>query len=92
MTPLIAAACTFTLSCLGLAMLLVCLRLLKGPAAQDRIMALDTLYVTSLLLLMVLGIRHNSVSYLDGALVISLIGFASSLALGKFILRGEVIE
>ncbi len=92
MTPIIAFACTFSLGCVGLALLLIGIRLMKGPAAQDRIMALDNLYITSMLLLLLLGIRHDSVSNLNAALIIGLIGFASSMALGKFILRGEVIE
>lgn len=77
---------------LGLAMLLGMLRLLLGPRAQDRVLALDTLYVNAMLLVLTLGIRSGASLYFEAALVIGMLGFVSTAALAKFLLRGEVIE
>ncbi|HZS66933.1 MAG TPA: K+/H+ antiporter subunit F [Burkholderiales bacterium] len=77
---------------LGLAMLLALARLLAGPRAQDRVLALDTLYVNAMLLVLTLGIREGTTLYFDAALVIGMLGFVSTAALAKFLLRGEVIE
>ena len=67
-------------------------RLLRGPRAQDRVLALDTLYVNAAMLLLVFGIRTGSPHYFEAALLITLLGFVSTAALSKFLMRGEVIE
>jgi multicomponent K+:H+ antiporter subunit F len=68
------------------------LRVLIGPRAQDRVLALDTLYVNAAMLLLVFGIRTGSTHYFEAALLITLLGFVATAALSKFLLRGEVIE
>lgn len=77
---------------LGLAMLMVVLRLLRGPRAQDRVLALDALYVNAMMLVLTFGIRTGVDLYFEAALVIGMLGFVSTAALAKFLLRGEVIE
>ncbi|MCC6213151.1 MAG: K+/H+ antiporter subunit F [Burkholderiales bacterium] len=77
---------------LGLAMLLGMLRLLRGPRAQDRVLALDTLYVNAMLLVLTVGIRSGDSLYFEVALIIGMLGFVSTAALARFLLRGEVIE
>ena len=77
---------------LGLAMLCAAIRLLRGPRAQDRVLALDTLYVNAMLLVLAFGIREASTLYFEAALVIGMLGFVSTAALARFLLRGEVIE
>lgn len=89
---LLSTASLFALACVLLAMLLCTLRLLIGPSAQDRVLALDTLSMCAMLLALLLGMRHGSVIYFDAALLIALLGFVSTIALAKFLLRGEVIE
>ena len=74
------------------AMVLCLVRLLKGPAAQDRVLALDCIYLNGMLLMLVLGIYYGSQHYFEAAMLIALVGFASSTAMAKFLLRGEVIE
>lgn len=92
MTPLLLWALKFALFLLAVAMLCAFYRLLAGPAAQDRIMALDCLYINGMLMMLVLGIVYASDVYFEAALLIALFGFVSSTALAKFLLRGEVIE
>jgi multicomponent K+:H+ antiporter subunit F len=77
---------------LGLAMLFALARLLAGPRAQDRVLALDTLYVNAMLLVLAFGIREGTDLYFEAALVIGVLGFVSTAALAKFLLRGEVIQ
>lgn len=77
---------------LGLAMLCCVYRMLWGPRAQDRAIGLDTLYVTGMLLLITYGVQTGRSLYFEAALVIALLGFTSSIAIGKFLMRGEVIE
>jgi multicomponent K+:H+ antiporter subunit F len=67
-------------------------RILWGPRAQDRIIGFDSLYVSAMLLLVTFGIRSGSMLYFEAALIIALIGFVGTMALAKFLLRGEVIE
>jgi multicomponent K+:H+ antiporter subunit F len=77
---------------LGLALLGATYRVLRGPRAQDRVVGLDTLYVNGMLLLLTFGIRSGTDIYFEAALVIALLGFVSTAALAKFLMRGEVIE
>ena len=84
---------------LGLALLMLTaamgcavLRLLKGPNAQDRVLALDLIYIIGMLIALVIGLRYTSSMYFEAALLIALLGFVSSAAMAKFLLRGEVIE
>ncbi|HWU18952.1 MAG TPA: K+/H+ antiporter subunit F [Devosia sp.] len=77
---------------LALAMVATIYRVIKGPRAQDRILSLDALYVNAMLLLIVFGIRYGTSIYFEAALIISLLGFVGTVALAKFLMRGEVIE
>lgn len=92
MTSLLGYAVLFALGCYAVASVLVLVRLVTGPRAQDRVLALDLLYFHGMLVMLVLGIRHASDTYFEGALLISLFSVVSSSAMAKFILRGEVIE
>jgi len=77
---------------LGLAMIFAMVRLLRGPRAQDRVLALDTLYVNAMLLVLTFAIRSGTTLYFEAALVVGMLGFVSTAAFAKFLLRGEVIE
>lgn len=67
-------------------------RLVRGPSAPDRILALDTLYVNTIALLVLLGIHLGSNLYFEAALLIAMMGFVGTVALSKFLLRGDIIE
>lgn len=77
---------------LGLAMGCALFRVARGPRAQDRILGLDALYINAMLLLLTFGIRTANSIYFEAALIIALLGFVSSIAFAKFLMRGEVIE
>ena len=77
---------------LALGMACASFRILRGPRAQDRVVGLDTLYVNGMLMLLTVGMRSGSTLYFEAALIIALLGFVGTVALAKFLLRGEVIE
>ncbi|WP_173934647.1 K+/H+ antiporter subunit F [Chelativorans sp. Marseille-P2723] len=79
-------------SALALAMCLCVYRMVRGPRAQDRILALDALYVCGMLQLLAFGVRTGSTVYFEVSLLIGTLGFVSTVSLAKFLMRGEVIE
>lgn len=92
MSPLLSIAIGLTLLLYAAAMALGLRRLMRGPWAQDRVLALDFLYVVATLVMLVLAIRYDSGMYFEAALLMALFGFVGSVAMAKFLLRGEVIE
>lgn len=77
---------------LAAAMAVASIRMFRGPRAQDRIIGLDALYVNAMLLLVTFGIGTGNTVYFEAALVIGMLGFVATVALAKFLMRGEVIE
>ncbi len=77
---------------LMIAMAVASVRMFYGPRAQDRIIGLDALYVNAMLLLATFGIGTGRTVYFEASLVIGLLGFVATVALAKFLMRGEVIE
>jgi len=89
---IVGAAISVAQAMLGVALGLCVFRMIRGPRAQDRVIGLDAFYVTGMLLLITLGMRTGSTFYFEACVIIALLGFASTVALGKFLMRGEVIE
>lgn len=75
-----------------LAMLLNFWRLLRGPDAVDRALALDTLYINGIALVVLVGIRLNDKSYFEAGMLIALMGFVATVALARFLARGRVLR
>ena len=92
MTTLLQWAITFAFICILLAMLFCTVRLLIGPTAHDRVLALDTLWICAMLLTLMMGITFGNLIYFEAAMLIALLGFVSTIALTKFLMRGEIIE
>ncbi|APW43409.1 K+/H+ antiporter subunit F [Rhodoferax saidenbachensis] len=92
MSTLLFAAIVFTLACYVLSMALALVRMVRGPSAQDRVLAMDLIWTIGMLLLLVLAIRYRNSAYFEAALLIAIFGFVSSASMAKFLLRGEVIE
>ncbi|MEM9523288.1 MAG: K+/H+ antiporter subunit F [Pseudomonadota bacterium] len=68
------------------------IRLVIGPTPGDRILALDTMVINALGLVVVLGIHQGMEVYFEVALLIAMFGFVSTVALARFVLRGNIIE
>lgn len=86
----IALAITFLALALGQIMSMV--RLVLGPTSGDRVLALDTMVINALGLVIVLGIHQGVQIYFEVALLIAMLGFVSTVAMARFILRGDIIE
>lgn len=89
---MIAAALAFAFSCFGLAMLLNLWRVVRAPGVTDRVLALDTMVVNAIALLVLFGIREGTAIYFEAAVLIAMVGFVSTVAYAKFMLRGDIVE
>ena len=85
-------ALDLALAALALAMALCGWRLLRGPTLVDRILAIDTLYLNSVGLVVLLGIRQGTGLLFEAALIVAMLGFVSTVALARYVTRGDVIE
>lgn len=92
MTPILDWALPAALFLLAIAMGCTLVRVLRGPTAQDRVLALDCMYLCGMLVMLVLGLLYGSKTYFEAALLLALFSFVGSMAMAKFLLRGEVIE
>jgi multicomponent K+:H+ antiporter subunit F len=77
---------------IGLSLLLNVWRLLIGPSVPDRILALDTMYINTIALIILYGMSLGTELYFEAALLIAMLGFVSTVAVCKYLLRGDIIE
>lgn len=89
---MIDLALDFALGCTGLSLVLVAWRLIRGPERVDRVLALDTLYVNVVALLILFGLRRDTMLLFEAALLIALLGFVSTVALARYLTRGDVMD
>lgn len=89
---MINAAILFAMVVVGSAMLFSLARLIKGPSAPDRILALDTLYVSTIAELILFGMFLDSSLYFEIALVIAMLGFFGTVVLSKYVIRRDIVE
>jgi multicomponent K+:H+ antiporter subunit F len=80
------------LAIMTVALVLTLIRLIKGPDLPDRILALDTLYINAIALIVLFGIWLGSELYFEAALLIAVMGFVGTVAVAKYLLRGDIIE
>lgn len=85
-------ACTFAIFAALAAVLLSLYRLIAGPAATDRILALDTLVINAIALIVLMGIVWGTSMYFEGAILFAMVGFLSTIAFCKYLQHGKVIE
>lgn len=80
------------LACLALSVVLAVYRVLRGPSWGDRITGFDFLGVSLAALIVVLALKTGLTSFLDVALIVSILGFLSTVALSRYLLRGRVMK
>lgn len=80
------------LAMMGLALVLTLARMIKGPDLPDRILALDTLYINAIAFLVLFGVWLDTGLYFEAALLIAVMGFVGTVAVAKYLLRGDIIE
>lgn len=88
----LSLALTIVFASLVIGQILSMVRLVLGPTSGDRILALDTMVINAIGLVVVLGISQGAQIYFEVALLIAMLGFVSTVALARFILRGDIIE
>lgn len=76
----------------AVALLLAAWRLVRGPDVPDRILALDAMYINAVAFIVLLGIRTGSSAYFEAALLIALFGFVATVALARYVMRGDVLD
>ncbi len=89
---MLTTAISIAMLLLGIAIALNLWRLILGPSLPDRILALDTMYINAIALLVLFGIYQGSILYFEAALLIAVMGFVGTVALSKYLLRGDIIE
>ena len=89
---MMTAALIFAFFSFGLGLLVTLWRIVKGPGSADRILALDTMVINVIAMILLYGIWKGSHVYFEAALLIALVGFVSTVAYCRFILRGDIIE
>jgi len=92
LTPLLETALDIAILLVGVACVLSLFRLVAGPNMPDRILALDTLYVNTIALVILFGLTQNSMLYFEAALLIAVMGFIGTIALSKYLARGDIME
>lgn len=89
---ILGIALNIALAAITVSLLLCGWRLLFGPETTDRLLALDTLYLNTVALIVVLGMRWNTGLLFEAALLVAMLGFASTVALARYLSRGDVVE
>ncbi len=89
---MIPYALDFALACFGLALLCNLWRIARAPGVGDRILALDTMVINSIGTLILFGMREGTMMYFEVSMLIAMVGFISTVAYGRFLLRGYIIE
>ncbi len=89
---MIDMACLIATVTLAIAIALTLYRLARGPGVLDRILALDTLVINTIGLIIVTGLWYRTTIYFEAALLFAMVGFVTTVALCKFLLRGNIIE
>lgn len=85
-------ALSFSLACFGAGLLFCLWRLLIGPTRADRILALDTMVINVIAILVLYGLKNGTAVYFEAAMLVAMVGFVSTVAYCRFLLRGDIIE
>ncbi len=89
---MIDVACLFAFVAVSVAILLTLYRLAAGPDVVDRVLALDTLVINAIALIVLAGLWFRTAMYFEAALLFAMVGFLTTVAFCKYLLRGNVIE
>lgn len=92
MSPLLDMALLFAFGCFGLAQLCCLYRVVFAPGLSDRVLALDTMAINMIALISLFGLLHGTAMYFEVSLLFAMVGFVSTVAYAKFLLRGDIIE
>lgn len=89
---MIEMALYFAMGCFGIGLLFNLYRIAVGPQAADRILALDTMVINVIALIVLYGIQGGTATYYEASMLVAMVGFVSTVAYCRFLLRGDIIE
>lgn len=89
---MIAMAIYFTAACFGAALLMNLWQVATAEGIGDRVLALDTMVINSIALLILYGLTNGTEVYFEAVMIIAMLGFVSTVAYARFMLRGNIIE
>ena len=89
---MIDIALIFAFVTVGAAQVMAMIRLMRGPHIGDRILALDTMVINAIAIIVLIGVRWGTQMYFESAMIIAMLGFISTVAIARFVLRGDIIE
>jgi len=89
---MIPFALTFAIGCFGIGLLLCLVRVIRAPTTGDRVLALDNMSINAIALLILYGMQYGTRIYFEAAILIAMLGFVSTIAYLRFMLRGNIIE
>lgn len=89
---MIGYAIYFTAACFGTALLMNLWQVATAPNVGDRVLALDTMVINSIALLILYGLVLGTEIYFEAVMIIAMLGFVSTVAYARFLLRGNIIE
>jgi len=89
---MITVSLAFAFLCFGIGLMVTLWRIIVGPTPADRILALDTMVINVIAMILLYGIWLGTAVYFEVALLIAMVGFVSTVAYCRFVLRGDIIE
>ncbi len=89
---MITYALMFGLGSFGLALVFNLYRIIRADNLADRILALDTMVINSIAILILFGILESTRVYFEASMLFAMVGFVSTVAYCRFLLRGDIIE
>lgn len=89
---MITYALVFAMTCFGLGLLMNLWLIIRGPGQADRVLALDTMVINVIALLILYGILEGTAIYYEASMLVAMVGFVSTVAYCRFVLRGDIIE
>lgn len=89
---MLTLALYFAIGCFGIGLVMCLYRMAQGPTTADRILALDTMVINVIALLILYGILESTAVYYEASMLVAMVGFVSTVAYCRFVLRGDIIE
>ncbi len=89
---MMSIALQFAIGSFAIGLLMNIWRIVKAPSTGDRVLALDTMAINGIALIVLYGIFQNTTVYFEISLILAMVGFVSTVAYARYVLRGNLIE
>ena len=89
---MIPTALYFATACFSIGLLLNLWKIARPGHISDKVLALDTMVINAIALMVLYGLRNGTAVYFEAVIIIAMLGFVSTVAYARFMLRGNIIE